>query len=228
MHYNRSAPPIENEQWGERLSEFARFKVALYRPPQELPCATPFRRDPLRLFGQPLELMSGPGVYFWRAIYGVLEFSWLRRLLACRYRSLERTRGSGVARKFLRRTLFALSANRLRNYQGYVPLQAWQAFWEIARRVDSTGQVPRRAAQPREKLRVGLAGMIAYLPFYPRKLFCDLPPEMEIHLFETVRELPPDHYLRHTDAASLHNVILKWNNDLPRMDWLRSRNMRPA
>jgi hypothetical protein len=159
--------------------------------------------------------MSGPGVYFWRILYRILELPWLRRLLTRRYRSLEQTRGSGVARKFLRRTLFALSANRLRNYQGYVPLQAWHAFWEIARRVDSPGQMPRRAPHPREKLRVGLAGMIAYLPFYPRKLFRDLPPDMEIHLFETVRELPPEHYLRHTDAASLHNVILHWNDDLP-------------
>lgn len=159
--------------------------------------------------------MSSPGVYFWRVIYGVLELSWLRRLLANRYRCLERTRGSGAARKFLRRTLFALSANRLRNYQGYVPLQAWRAFWEISRGADSPGQAPRRPPRPREKLRVGLAGMIAYLPFYPRKLFCDLPPEMEIHLIETVRELPSEHYLRHTDAASLHNVILYWNNDLP-------------
>jgi hypothetical protein len=159
--------------------------------------------------------MFSPGVYFWRVVYGVLELSWLRRLLARRYRSLERTRGSGVARKFLRRTLFALSANRLRNYQGYVPLQAWQAFWEISRSVDSSGQVPRRAPQRREKLRVGLAGMISYLPFYPRKLFCDLPPEMEIHLLETARELPPEYYLRHTNAASLHNIILHWNNDLP-------------
>jgi hypothetical protein len=159
--------------------------------------------------------MSGPGVCFWRVVYDVLELSWLRRLLAGRYRSLERTRGSGVARKFLRRTLFALSANRLRNYQGYVPLQAWQAFWEISRRVDSPGQVPRRAPRPRKKLRVGLAGMIAYLPFYPSKLFRDLPPGMEIHLFETVRELPPEHYLHHAGAASLHNVILHWNNDLP-------------
>ena len=159
--------------------------------------------------------MSVPGIYFWRALYGVLELPWLHRLLAARYRFLERTRGSGAARKFLRRTLFALSANRLRDYQGYVPLQAWQAFWEIARSVDSTGQAPRRAPQRREKLRVGLVGMIAYLPFYPRKLFLDLPSEMEIHLFETVRELPPDHYLHQTDAASLHNIILHWNNDLP-------------
>ncbi len=62
---------------------------------------------------------------------------------------------------------------------------------------------------------MGLVGAIAYLPFYPRKLFCNLPPEMEIHLFETVREMPADHYLRQTDAASLNNVILHWNNDLP-------------
>ncbi|MCE0523772.1 MAG: hypothetical protein LV480_12770 [Methylacidiphilales bacterium] len=159
--------------------------------------------------------MSGPGVYFWRAIYGVLGLSWLRHLLAHRYRTLERTRGAGAGRKFLRRTLFTLSANRLRNYQGYVPLQAWQAFWEISRSVDSPGPVPRRSPKQREKIRVGLAGMVAYLPFYPRKLFCDLPPGMEIHLIETVRELPPDHYLRHTDAASLNNIILSWNNDLP-------------
>jgi hypothetical protein len=159
--------------------------------------------------------MSAPGVYFWRVIYGVLELPWLRRFLTNRYRSLERTRGSGAARKFLRRTLFSLAANRLRNYQGYVPLQAWRAFWDISRSVDSKGQVPRRTPKRREKLRVGLVGAIAYLPFYPRKLFCDLPPEMEIHLFETVREVPAEHYLRHTDAASLNNVVLHWNNDLP-------------
>lgn len=159
--------------------------------------------------------MFSPGVYFWRVVYGVLELPWLRRFLTHRYRALERNRGSGAARKFLRRTLFALALNRLRNYQGYVPLQAWQAFWEISRSVDSAGQIPRRAPQRREKLRVGLVGAIAYLPFYPRKLFCDLPPEMEIHLIETVRELPAEHYLRHTDAASLHNVVLQWNNDLP-------------
>ncbi|HEV3271372.1 MAG TPA: hypothetical protein VGZ93_04240 [Candidatus Methylacidiphilales bacterium] len=159
--------------------------------------------------------MSSPGVYFWRVVYSVLEFPWLRRLLARRYRSLERTRGSGAARKFLRRTLFALALNRLRNYQGYVPLQAWRAFWEITRAVDSPGQIPRRAPRRREKLRVGLAGMIAYLPFYPRKLFRDPPPGMEIHLIETVRELSADHYLRHTDAASIQNIILDWNDDLP-------------
>ena len=174
-----------------------------------------FRRDPSRLFAQPQLLMSGPGVYFWRIVYSVLELSWLRRILARRYRFLERTRGSGAARKFLRRILFALAVNRLRNYQGYVPVQAWQAFWDIARGVDSPGQVPRRTPQRRDKLRVGLAGAIAYLPFYPRKLFCDLPPGMEIHLFETIREVPADHYLRKTDAASLHNVVLHWNNDLP-------------
>jgi hypothetical protein len=159
--------------------------------------------------------MRGPGVLFWRVLYGVLEWSWLRRLLAARYRHLERTRGSGRARKFLRRILFALSTTRLRSYQGYVPLQAWQAFWEIARSVDSTGQKPRRSPRRRKDIRLGLLGMVAYLPFYPRKLFCELPPEMEIHLFDTVREMPEKHYLRHTRAASLHNVLLHWNNDLP-------------
>jgi len=158
--------------------------------------------------------MSAPGIYFWRVIYDIVELPWLRRLLAHRYRSLERTRGSGAARKSLRRTLFALSLNRLRNYQGYVPLQAWRAFWDICRSVDSAGQTPRRKPQHRDKLRIGLVGAIAYLPFYPRKLFCDLPPDMEIHLIETVRELPAEHYLRHTDVASLHNVVLHWNNDL--------------
>jgi hypothetical protein len=159
--------------------------------------------------------MPRPGVRFWRVIYGLLELPWLRRLLARRYRHLEQTRGSGAARKFLRRRLFALSAHRLRDYQGYVPLQAWQAFWDIARGVDSRGQVPRRAPQPRDKLRVGLVGAIAYLPFYPRKLFCDLPPDVEIHLFETVRDVPADHYLRQTGVASLQSVVLRWNSDLP-------------
>jgi len=159
--------------------------------------------------------MSGPGVYFWRTVYGVLELAWLRRLLASRYRFLEQTRGSGAARKFLRRTLFALSISRLRNYQGYVPLQAWQAFWEIARGVDSRGQAPRRAPGRRDKLRVGHMGTIAAFPFFPRRLFCNLPTEMELHHFETASELPPEHYLRHTEAASLHNVVLRWNNHLP-------------
>jgi len=159
--------------------------------------------------------MSAPGVYFWRTLYALLELPWLRRLLARRYSLLQRTRGTGVARRFLRRTLFALTANRLRDAQGSVPIEAWQAFWDISRRVDSRGQLPRRAPQAREKLRVGLLGSVAYQPFYPRKLFCDLPPEMEIHLFETVRELPPDHYLRHAEAASLHNIILDWKPEPP-------------
>ena len=159
--------------------------------------------------------MPRPGTYFWRTLYRILELPWLRSLLAKRYRYLERTRGSGAARKFLRRTLFAISLNRLRDYQGYVPLQAWQAFWAIARSVDSPGQIPRRAPQRREKLRIGHIGTISVFPFFPRKLFCDLPPEMELHQFEITNEMPPDHPLRFTDAASLHNVVLRWKNDLP-------------
>ena len=159
--------------------------------------------------------MPAPGVCFWRVLYRGLESSRLHRRLAKKYRAQEHARGSGAARKSLRRALFARAAVRLRNYQGYVSLQAWRAFWSVARSVDSTGQVRRRAPRSTGKLRVGILGMIAYLPFFPRRLFCGLPPELEVHLFETVRELPLDHYLRHTEAASLHNLVLSWNNDLP-------------
>ena len=160
--------------------------------------------------------MPGPGVLFWRMLYGALEMPWLQRLLQARYRDLEMTHGSGVARKFLRRTLSAIAANKLRAYQGYVPLQMWQAFWEISRGIDSAGGTTRRSPRARDgKLRIGLVGMIAYLPFYPRKLFCDLPPEMEIRLYETARDIPGDHYLRHTDARAVHSQVLRWNYELP-------------
>ncbi len=159
--------------------------------------------------------MFAPRVYFWRAIYGVLDLPWLRRMLANRYRALERNRGSGAARKFLRRTLFSLSLNRLRTYEGHVPLEAWLAFWEISRSVDSSGQVPRRAARAREKLRIGHIGTIADFPFFPRKLFCDMPAGIELHHFETAREMTPEHHLHHTEATSVHNVTLRWDNNLP-------------
>jgi hypothetical protein len=159
--------------------------------------------------------MARHEAWFWRVLYRLVAHPWLHRRLAGRYQFLQQTRGSGASRKFLRRTLFALAGNRLRNYQGYVPLQAWQAFWSVSRRIDSAGQSPRRVPELRAKYRVGLMGMIAYLPFFPRKLFCALPPEIELHLFETVRELPADHYLRHTDAASLHDLVLDWKNDVP-------------
>jgi hypothetical protein len=160
--------------------------------------------------------MAALAAWFWRLLDQAVASPRLHRRLAVKYRWHEETRGSGVARKFLRRTLFALAGVRWRNYQGYVPLQAWAAFWAVARSVDSAGLAPRRAPNRESgRLRIGLLGMIAYLPFFPRKLFCDLPPEMELHLFETAREIPAGHYLRQTDAASLHNSILQWNDDVP-------------
>jgi hypothetical protein len=161
--------------------------------------------------------MATPGVFFWRLLYRALRLKWLRSLLAARYRGLQEKKGSGAARKFLRRALFALAASRWRNYEGYVPLQAWQAFWEIARSVDSSGQIPRRPLRDRDAcpIRVGIIGMIAGPPYFFQRLFCELPGEIELHLFDICHELNKDHYFWRTGAASAHNVVLKWNNDLP-------------
>jgi hypothetical protein len=164
---------------------------------------------------QNLIRMRNPAVLFWRLVYGSLRLPWLRRYLVKRYRHLQATRGSGPARKFLRRTVFALSLSRFRQYEGYVPLQAWETFWQVARGVDSQGQTPRRLPQPGAKLRVGLLGMIAAPPYFPQKLFRNLPQEMELHFFETDSKITAQSHLNHTEAKSFTHDMIHWRDDLP-------------